>query len=330
MGVKIGEVEIRGVTCLAPLAGLTDRTFRTICRGAGVSLAVTEMVSARGLVDGGDRSYHYLDFQEDEHPISVQLFGADAAILAEAARIVAARKPDMIDVNCGCPVRKVVKQNAGAALLKDPPRLGKIVAAMVRAVDVPVTVKIRSGWDDPGVSTEVARVAEAAGAAAIAVHARTQKAGFSGDADWDVIRRVKRAVSVPVLANGDVRDPESARRVMAQTGCDMVMVGRWAVGNPWVFGRTEAYMRTETLPPEPVPEERIDMAIRHLRLSVRQKGLPAGVREMRRHLAAYVKGMRGAAACRRALLAENDAGRVEEILLRFQTQNEAILAEEDV
>ena len=330
MGVKIGDVEIRGVTCLAPLAGMTDRTFRTICREAGASLAVTEMVSARGLVDGGERSYHYLDFQEDEHPVSAQLFGSDAEIMAEAACIVAERKPDMIDVNCGCPARKVVKQNAGAALLRDLPRLGKIISAMVRAVDVPVTVKIRSGWDDSGISTEVARVAEAAGAAAIAVHARTQKAGFSGDADWDVIRQVKQAVAVPVLANGDVRDPEAARKVVAQTGCDMVMVGRWAVGNPWIFGRTETYLGTGTLPPEPVLGERIDMAIRHLRLSVRQKGLPAGVREMRRHLAAYVKGMRGAAACRRELMVEDDASRVEEILLRFQAQNEAILAEEGV
>ncbi len=328
MSVKIGDVEIPGLTALAPLAGVTDRSFRVLCREAGASLAVTEMVSADGLVQGSERSSRYLDFEADEHPISVQIFGSDPAVMAGGAQVVAGRNPDMIDINCGCPVRKIVNRNAGSALLKDPVKLGKIIFAMARAVDVPVTLKIRSGWDEAVGVAEVARIAAACGAAAIAVHGRTRKAGFSGEADWDVIRQVREAVSIPVIGNGDVRDPEGARRMVAYTGCDMVMVGRWAIGNPWIFKRVERYLATGELLPEPTVGERVEMAIRHLHLSIQAKGVYRGVREMRRHLGAYVKGIRGAALVRRELMTEEEPARVEEILRGVLTQHEEVLTEE--
>ncbi len=312
--VQLGKTAIPGSTVLAPLAGVTDRSFRMVCRAQGAGLAVTEMVSARGLADGSERSSRYLDFDADEHPISVQIFGSEPEEMAEGARVAAERNPDLLDINCGCPVKKIVNRRAGAALLKDPSRLGRIVSAMARAVSIPVTLKIRSGWEDGTRASEVARLAEDMGAAAIAVHGRTRKAGFSGKADWDVIREVSEAVSIPVIGNGDVRSPGDARAMMDQTGCDLVMVGRWAIGDPWLFGRIESFLATGDRLPAPSTCERVEMAIRHLRLSVQTKGLPAGVREMRRHLAAYIKGIDGAAAFRRTLMTEDDPEAVEAIL----------------
>ena len=312
--VYVGKTAIPGSTVLAPLAGVTDRSFRLLCREQGAGLAVTEMVSARGLADGSERSSRYLDFEADEHPISVQIFGSEPDEMAEGARVAAERNPDMLDINCGCPMKKIVNRRAGAALLKDPLRLGRIVSAMARAVSIPVTLKIRSGWEDGTRASEVALLAQDMGAAAIAVHGRTRKAGFSGKADWDVIREVSDAVSIPVIGNGDVRNPLDARDMMEQTGCDLVMVGRWAIGDPWLFGRIEHFLATGDLLASPSARERVGMAIRHLRLSVENKGLPAGVREMRRHFAAYIKGVDGAAAFRRALMTEDEPEAVESIL----------------
>ena len=330
MGVTIGSVEMRGRVALAPLAGYTDHIFRGLCRAQGASLAVTEMVSADGLVHGGARASQNLDFDTDEHPISVQIFGSKPDVMAEGARIVEQRRPDLIDINCGCPARKVVKRNAGAGLLKDLHQLGGIVSAVVRAVEVPVTVKMRTGWSQPTHAADVARAAEGAGAAAVIVHGRTRAAGFSGEVDWNAIRQVKEAVSVPVMGNGDVRDPETARDMMAETGCDMVMIGRWAVGNPWIFRRIEGFLATGEIPPEPTLHERIETAIEHLQSSVRAKGVPFGVWELRRHLSAYAKGMRGAAALRRRLMVEDDPGRVEAMLREFVGTNQTKPIEEGV
>lgn len=322
MAVMIGDVGIEGRTVLAPLAGVTDRSFRLLCREQGASLAVTEMVSARGLAEGSERSSRFLDFDEAEHPITVQIFGSEPDEMADGARVVEERNPDLIDINCGCPVKKIVNRNAGSALLKDIPKLGKIISSMCRAVSVPVTLKIRSGWDDATEASDVARVAEDSGASAIAVHGRTREAKFSGDAAWDVIREVRDAVAIPVIGNGDARDPVAAGEMMKETGCDLVMIGRWAIGNPWLFGRTETYLATGELLPGPSASDRISMAIRHLKISVQVKGMLAGVREVRGHLAAYVKGMPGAASLRQELMTENDPGKVEEILRRFLDETE--------
>ncbi|HCR18220.1 MAG TPA: tRNA dihydrouridine synthase DusB [Candidatus Latescibacteria bacterium] len=323
MAVMIGDVRIDGRTVLAPLAGVTDRSFRLLCREQGASLAVTEMVSARGLAEGSERSSRFLDFDEAEHPISVQIFGSEPGEMADGARVAEEQNPDLIDINCGCPVKKIVNRNAGSALLKDLPKLGRIISSMCRAVSVPVTLKIRSGWQDATEATEVARVAEDAGAAAIAVHGRTREARFSGDAAWDVIRDVRDAVAIPVIGNGDARDPVSASKMINETGCELVMIGRWAMGNPWLFGRTETLLETGELLPEPSVSERVAMAIRHLSISIQVKGVIAGVREMRGHLAAYVKGMPGAASLRQELMTQDDPDKVEEILRGFLYRMEA-------
>jgi len=319
---QIGNIPIDGYTVLAPLAGVTDRSFRTLCREEGASVAVTEMVSAKGLADGKEKSNVYLDFDEHEHPISVQVFGSDPDVMAEGARVIAERTPDMIDINCGCPVKKIVNRNAGAALMKDPEHLGRVVAAMVAAVDIPITLKIRSGWDENENASEVARAAEDAGAAAIAVHARSRFERFTGNADWDVIQRVKQAVSIPVIGNGDVRDAQAAKDMFARTGCDLVMIGRWAIGNPWIFGQIEKYLKDgEDIPP-PTIAERIRVAIRHLRLSVAAKGPRKGVYELRRSLAAYVKQIPGAKSIRGSLMTEENPDQVVEILTSLESMNE--------
>ncbi|MDA0711492.1 MAG: tRNA dihydrouridine synthase DusB, partial [bacterium] len=277
----------------------------------------TEMVSARGLAEGSEKSSQYLDFDADEHPISVQVFGSEPEIMAAGAQVIAERKPDMIDVNCGCPVKKIVTRNAGAALLKDPALLGRIIGAMVRAVSVPVTLKIRSGWEHADEAVRVAQVAQDSGASAIAVHGRTRDAKFSGKANWDIIGQVKRAVSIPVIGNGDVRNAALAKEMMDTTGCDLVMVGRWAIGNPWIFRSIETFIAQGKHVPEPTLQDKIEMAVRHLGLSVAAKGEYTGVREMRRTLSAYIKGLPGAAKYRQALMTEDSAGSVVELLYRI-------------
>lgn len=314
MGIRIGNIEISGLTALAPLAGVTDRNFRVLCREQGASLVVTEMVSARGLVEGGERTSRFLDFEADEFPISVQIFGSEPDMMAEGAKILAERNPDIIDINCGCPVKKIVNRNAGAALLNDPVKLGKIVSAMSKAVEIPITLKIRSGWNDSNRAVEVAQIAESSGASAISVHGRTRKAAFSGNVDWNIICEVKQAVSIPVIGNGDVRGPEVAKEIIARTGCDMVMIGRWAIGNPWIFRRIESYLSSGRIQPEPTFRDRIEMAIRHLRLSVQKKGFYTGVREVRRHISAYVKGIPGSEMFRQKLMTQEDPDGVEEVL----------------
>ena len=314
MPAQIGRLDIDGYTVLAPLAGVTDRSFRILCRDHGASVAVTEMVSARGLADGHERSSEYLDFDSDEHPISVQVFGSDPQVMAEGARVIAERRPDMIDINCGCPVKKIVNRNAGAALMKDPLHLGRIVRAMVEAVDIPITLKIRSGWDETENASEVAQAAEGAGAAAIAVHARSRSEKFSGQADWNVIARVKASVGIPVIGNGDVRDADAASKMVQDTGCDLVMIGRWAIGNPWIFRQVERGLTHGERLGAPTIRERVDTAIRHLRLSVEAKGPQKGVYELRRSLAAYVKQIPAAKAIRARLMTEEDPEGVVELL----------------
>jgi tRNA-dihydrouridine synthase B len=301
--LTIGGVAIESPFLLAPLAGVSDSPFRRLAREQGASAVYTEMVSADGLVRGHQATLDYIAFEPEERPIGVQLFGSDPGVMADAARLLcelpAARRPDLLDINMGCPVRKVVNRCAGAALLQDVPRIRQIVSWMSEASPLPVTAKIRLGWDGSSQNVvEVARTLEDSGAKAVAIHARTRAEKFEGEAHWEMIGRAKREVGIPVIGNGDVRDPEGALRMLETTGCDAVMLGRAAFGDPWVFRRLRAkWERGETLPP-PTARERLEAGVRHLRMMVHSVGADCAAREMRKHVAWYVKGLPNSARVR--------------------------------
>ena len=298
--MKIGTISIPRTAALAPMAGVADRAFRELCRDYGSAVSVGEMVSAKGLCYGDRKSGELLVLGEAERPGAVQLFGDDPDILAEAARRALAWRPDWIDPNMGCPAPKITGSGAGSALMKDPEKAGRIVRAVANAVPLPVTVKFRKGWDAAHVNAvEFARICEANGATALTVHGRTREQMYQPGADWDIIRAVKAAVAIPVIGNGDVTDAESAAAMYAATGCDLVMVGRAALGRPWVFRQIERYLADGTLLPDPPLEERMAVLLRHAELAIRYKGEGTAMREIRRHAFAYMKGVRGSADFRR-------------------------------
>ena len=298
--MKIGTISIPRTAALAPMAGVADRAFRELCRDYGSAVSVGEMVSAKGLCYGDRKSGELLVLGEAERPGAVQLFGDDPDILAEAARRALAWRPDWIDLNMGCPAPKITGSGAGSALMKDPEKAGRIVRAGADAVPLPVTVKFRKGWDAAHVNAvEFARICEANGAAALTVHGRTREQMYQPGADWNIIRAVKAAVAIPVIGNGDVTDAESAAAMYAATGCDLVMVGRAALGRPWVFRQIERYLADGTLLPDPPLEERMAVLLRHAELAIRYKGEGTAMREIRRHAFAYMKGVRGGADFRR-------------------------------
>ena len=298
--MKIGTISIPRTAALAPMAGVADRAFRELCRDYGSAVSVGEMVSAKGLCYGDRKSGELLVLGEAERPGAVQLFGDDPDILAEAARRALAWRPDWIDLNMGCPAPKITGSGAGSALMKDPEKAGRIVRAVANAVPLPVTVKFRKGWDAAHVNAvEFARICEANGAAALTVHGRTREQMYQPGADWDIIRAVKAAVAIPVIGNGDVTGAESAAAMYAATGCDLVMVGRAALGRPWVFRQIERYLADGTLLPDPPLEERMAVLLRHAELAIRYKGEGIAMREIRRHAFAYMKGVRGGADFRR-------------------------------
>lgn len=294
--MRIGNVRVEAPFVLAPLAGVSDSPFRRLAREQGAAAVYTEMVSADGLVRGQRATLDYLAFEPEERPIGVQLFGSDPGVLADAARVLcdlpAERRPDLVDINMGCPVRKVVNRWAGAALLQDVPRIRAIVRAMSDASSLPVTAKIRLGWDGRSRNAvDVCRALEDSGAAAVAIHARTRAEKFEGTAHWDMIGEARRAVGIPVIGNGDVRGPDDAIRMLETTGCDAVMLGRAAFGDPWVFRRVRArWERGEDLPP-PTAAERLEAGIRHLAMMAASVGPDAAAREMRKHVAWYVRGL---------------------------------------
>jgi tRNA-dihydrouridine synthase B len=299
----IGKLELDGPLVLAPMAGVTDSAFRGMCRGMGASLVFTEMISADGLVRRNRRTLEYLEFGRDERPIGVQLFGSDPKILADATALVAEScQPDLIDLNCGCPVRKVVKRKAGSALLLDLPLLKDIVAAMAAAVRIPVTVKIRSGWKDgDDLAVKAALAARDGGASAVTLHARHATAGFSGAADWLAIRTVKSTLGIPVIGNGGVAEPVDALEMLGQTGCDAVMIGRGAMGNPWIFSRAAALLLEGIEEPPPTLAQRLEGFIRHARSLARIKGELRAVKYMRKQAGWYTKGFQGSVALRRRI-----------------------------
>ncbi len=294
--MRIGPVQSDSPFLLAPLAGVSDSPFRRLAREQGASIVYTEMVSADGLVRGNQATLDYCSFDPVERPIGIQLFGSNPDVMADAARRLCdlpdERRPDLIDVNMGCPVRKVVNRAAGAALLTNVPLLQDIVRKMASASSVPVTAKVRLGWDGGSQNVvEVSRALEDAGAGAVAIHARTRAEKFEGAAHWEMIGAAKQAVRIPVIGNGDVRTREDAVRMLSQTGCDAVMLGRAAFGDPWVFRRLRAFHeRGEMLPP-PTASERLEAGLRHLRLMVAEFGEAAASREMRKHVAWYIKGL---------------------------------------
>ena len=298
--VKIKDLTLDLPVALAPMAGVTDLPFRMLCKEQGCGLLCTEMVSAKAIYYNNRNTWQLMDIDSGEHPVAVQLFGSDPQIMADmAARVAEESACDIIDVNMGCPVPKVVNNGEGSALMRRPKLVGEILTAMVKAVDKPVTVKIRKGFtEDSANAAEIARIAEASGVAAVAVHGRTREQYYSGKADWDVIRQVKEAVSIPVFGNGDIFTAEEAVRMLEETGCDGVMAGRGARGNPWLFREIKALLTEGAVLPRPDRQEVYETMLRHGRMLTELKGEYIGVREMRKHVAWYTAGFPGSAVLR--------------------------------
>ena len=314
--MKIGSLTIRHPYVLAPMAGVTDLPFRLLCKEQGAGLLCMEMVSAKALQYKNRNTEALLAIHPEEYPVSLQLFGSEPEVISEQAKAIEERPFQILDINMGCPVPKVVKNGEGSALMKNPRLVYEIVSRTVKAIQKPVTVKIRKGFDDTCVNAvEIARIIEEAGAAAVAVHGRTREQYYAGKADWDIIRQVKEAVSIPVIGNGDVTSPQKAEELVRQTGCDGIMIARGAEGNPWIFRELKAYDETGQIPPRPsVPEIR-EMMLRHARLQVEYKGEYTGIREMRSHVSWYTRGLKGAARLREEINQVETYAQLEELLL---------------
>lgn len=300
--MKIGKVELESNILLAPMAGVTDKAFRMIVKPFGPALMYTEMVSGKGLFYKSKKTADLLTADESEKPVAVQIFGHDADIMAEISNSALEYGAAVIDINMGCPAPKIVNNGDGCALMKSPETAAKVISAVCRAVDVPVTVKFRAGWDDKSINAvEFAKIAEQSGASAVTVHGRTREQFYSGTADLDIIKAVKVAVKIPVIGNGDIIDGGSAAHMLEYTGCDGIMVGRAAEGNPWIFKEISAYLKDGTVLPPPDLDERREVALKHLGLLVEFKGEHRGVLEGRKHMAWYFKGVSGGAVLRTAL-----------------------------
>jgi nifR3 family TIM-barrel protein len=331
--LRIGPVALDSPFLLAPLAGVSDSPFRRLAREQGAAAVYTEMVSADGLARGHRATLELCRFAERERPLGIQLFGSEPGVMAEATRrlcdLPAAERPDVIDINMGCPVRKVVNRSAGAALLNDLPRIAEIVRGMAGASTVPVTAKIRLGWDGRSRNVvEVARTLEQSGAAAVAIHARTRAEKFEGHAHWEMIGAARRAIGIPVIGNGDVRTAEDALRMLETTGCHAVMVGRAAFGDPWVFRRLRAFHERGECLPLPTAAERLATGIRHLELLVADLGEAVAAREMRKHAAWYVRGLPHSARVREQVNRAAGAAEVAELLRGYlgALEREGLLA----
>lgn len=300
--LKIGNVTLKNNVILAPMAGVTDLPFRLLCKEQGVGLSCMEMVSAKAIYYNNKNTEELMEIHPDERPVSLQLFGSDPDIISEMAKRIEEKPFAILDINMGCPVPKVVNNGEGSALMKNPKLVEEILTKLVKAVNKPVTVKIRKGFDETNINAvEIARIAEGCGVAAVAVHGRTREQYYSGRADWDIIAAVKDAVKIPVIGNGDVVDAVSAKKLAEQTGCDGIMVGRAAQGNPWIFHEITAYLETGTIPPRPTMEEVKETVIRHAKLQLEFKGEYTGVREMRKHLSWYTTGYPNSARFRQMI-----------------------------
>lgn len=298
--MNIGNVQIKNKAVLAPMAGISDRAFRELCTEFGASYTVSEMVSAKGISYKNKKTAELMVLSDKERPCGVQIFGDSPLVMAEAAEFAMQFSPDIIDINMGCPAPKIVNNGNGAALMKNPRLCGEIVREVTRTVNIPVTVKIRKGWDEDSVNAvELAKICQQNGASAITVHGRTRKQYYSPPVDYELIKKVRESVSIPVIANGDVKTPQDAKRVLDFTGCDLVMIGRGALGNPWIFQRVNAYLENGDLTALPSLEERLRIMIRHVEKICEYKGEHMGILQSRKHIAYYLKGMKNAAAFRK-------------------------------
>ena len=321
--LTIGNVSLANPVILAPMAGVSDLPFRLLCHEQGAGMVCSEMISAKAILYHNKNTEELMQIHPDEGPVSLQLFGSDPDIVSEMAKKIEERPFSVLDLNMGCPVPKVVNNGEGSALMKNPLLAGKIIEKTAKAIQKPLTVKIRKGFDDAHVNAvEMAKIAQESGAAAVAVHGRTREQYYSGTADWDIITQVKQAVKIPVIGNGDVVDAASALRLFEQTGCDGIMVGRGAQGNPWIFSQIRDAMAGRTVA-EPTNEEKLDVLTRHLHALAQLKGEAVAVREMRRHIVCYVRGMRDAARLRVKVNAITEIDEMEAALTAFMLEGKA-------
>ncbi|MCF7800604.1 MAG: tRNA dihydrouridine synthase DusB [Candidatus Marinimicrobia bacterium] len=322
--LRIKNITVSSKVVLAPMAGVTDHAFRMICRRMGAGMVYTEFVSANGIIRGNDKTLQMMRYEEEERPIGVQIFGESAEVLAESARYIQDTvKPDLIDLNFGCPVPKITKKGAGSAILKDLPRMDEITRAVVAAVDIPVTAKIRAGWDFSCINApESAQLLETAGISALTIHPRTTKMLYTGKAKWELIGEVKSRVKIPVIGNGDITSAQDARRMLDETGCDAVMVGRRSLGNPWIFQEINHYLSTGETPLPPTVLERLELCKYHLELEMRDRGERAGANFMKKHLGWYLKGFHNASNYRQQLVRMQSASEmyasIQDMISYFQ------------
>lgn len=297
--MKIGNVQLDNEVFLSPMAGVTDLPFRTICKEKGCGMLYTEMINAKALCYDDENTKKMLRMEKDEHPVAVQIFGSDPEFMGKAASIMNQYPNEILDINMGCPAPKVVKNGDGSALMRNPKLAAEVLSAVVKNSEKPVTLKIRKGWDDDCINAvEIAKIAQECGISALAIHGRTREQFYSGKADWDIIAEIKQAIDIPVIGNGDVFEVQDAINMLEKTKCDAIMIGRGAQGNPWIFNRINHYMKTGEILPEPTLEEKITTAIKHMNLAVAEHGDYVAVREMRKHIGWYLKGLKNSAKYR--------------------------------